>query len=151
MHMYIYIYLYIYIYTRLILGLRAANERRCYFVTTSFTDKLSLTRRGLNSRPPDWGNTASCQLSSTIASCHWNCVNKHNPDDMPEAALDNWQPVWNAHVSISTPVCVNFELRPGSGDIHFCWFNFDALAQGSALYICSYVCVWCICLRQVIH
>ena len=30
---------------------------------------------------------------------------------MPEAALDNWQPVWNAQVSISTPVCVNFELR----------------------------------------
>ena len=24
---------------------------------------------------------------------------------MPEAALDNWQPVWNAQVSISTPVC----------------------------------------------
>ena len=30
-------------------------------------------------------------------------------------------------VSISTPVCVNFELRPGAGDIHICWFNFDAL------------------------
>ena len=51
---------------------------------------------------------------------------------MPVAALDNWQPVWNAQVSISTPVCVNFELRPGAGDIHICWFNFDALAQGNA-------------------
>ena len=51
---------------------------------------------------------------------------------MPEAALDNWQPVWNAEVSISTSVCVNFELRPGAGDIHICWFNFDALAQGNA-------------------
>ena len=51
---------------------------------------------------------------------------------MPEAALDNWQPVWNAQVSISTPVCVNFELRPGAGNIHICWFNFDALAQGNA-------------------
>ena len=51
---------------------------------------------------------------------------------MPEAALDNWQPVWNAQVSISTPVCVNFELRPGAGDTHICWFNFDALAQGNA-------------------
>ena len=29
---------------------------------------------------------------------------------MPGAALDNWQPVWNEQVSISTPVCVNFEL-----------------------------------------
>ena len=35
-------------------------------------------------------------------------------------------------VSISTPVCVNFELRPGAGDIHIWWFNFDALAQGNA-------------------
>ena len=35
-------------------------------------------------------------------------------------------------VSISTPVCVNFELRPSAGDIHICWFNFDALAQGNA-------------------
>ena len=35
-------------------------------------------------------------------------------------------------VSISTPVCVNFELRPDAGDIHICWFNFDALAQGNA-------------------
>ena len=35
-------------------------------------------------------------------------------------------------VSISTPVCVNFELGPGAGDIHICWFNFDALAQGNA-------------------
>ena len=51
---------------------------------------------------------------------------------MPEAALHNWQTVWNAQVSISTPVCVNFELRPGAGDIHICCFNFDALAQGSA-------------------
>ena len=51
---------------------------------------------------------------------------------MPVAALDNWQPVWNAQVSISTPVCVNFELRPGAGYIHICWFNFDALAQGNA-------------------
>ena len=25
-----------------------------------------------------------------------------------------------------------FELRPGAGDIHICWFNFDALAQGNA-------------------
>ena len=34
---------------------------------------------------------------------------------MPEAALGNWLPVWNAQMSISTPVCVNFELRPGAG------------------------------------
>ena len=98
------------------------------------TDKLSWTRRGSNSWPPNWGNSASCQLSSTFASCHWNCVKKHNSNDMPEAALDNWQPVWNAQVSISTPVCVNFELRPGAGDICICWFDFDALAQENATF-----------------
>ena len=57
---------------------------------------------------------------------------KRNSNDMPEAVLDNWQPVWDAQVSISTPVCVDFELRPGAGDIHICLFNFDALAQGNA-------------------
>ena len=29
-------------------------------------------------------------------------------------------------------MCVNFELRPGAGDIHISWFNVDALAQGNA-------------------
>ena len=51
---------------------------------------------------------------------------------MPEDAQHNWQPVWNAQVSISTPVCVHFELRPGAGDIHILCFNCDALAQGNA-------------------
>ena len=51
---------------------------------------------------------------------------------MPEAALDTWQHVWNAQVSISTPACVNFELRPGAGHTHVCWFKFDTLAQGKA-------------------
>ena len=95
------------------------------------TDKLSWIRWGSNSRPPGWGNTASCQLSSMFASGHWNSVKKHNLNDMPEAALDNWQPVWNELVSISTHVCVNFELRTGVGDIHICWLKFDALAQGN--------------------
>ena len=35
-------------------------------------------------------------------------------------------------VNFNTHVCVNFELRPGAGDIHICWFNFDALVQGNA-------------------
>ena len=51
---------------------------------------------------------------------------------MPEAAIDNWKSVWNAQVSIATPVFVNFELHPGAGNIHICWFNFDALTQGKA-------------------
>ena len=50
---------------------------------------------------------------------------------MPEAARDNWQAFSNAELSIATPVCVDYEMRPGSGDIHTCWFHFDALAQAS--------------------
>ena len=47
-----------------------------------------------------------------------------------EAVLQNRHPVsTNEHVLISTPVCINFELRPGSGDIHICWFNCEALTQ----------------------
>ena len=34
--------------------------------------------------------------------------------------------------SVNFNTCVNFELRPGSGDIHICCFNFDDLAQGNA-------------------
>ena len=67
-----------------------------------------------------------------LISMLWHRQAIFDSNDMPEAALDNWQSVCNAQVSISTPVCVNFELRPGAGDIHICWFNFDALAQENA-------------------
>ena len=40
---------------------------------------------------------------------------------MTEVALGKWQPVWNEQVSTPTPVCVDFELHPGSGDIQICW------------------------------
>ena len=57
---------------------------------------------------------------------------KQDPNDMAEAEMGNWQPVWNAQLPISTPVWVDFKLCPGSGDIHMCWFNLDALTQGIA-------------------
>ena len=57
---------------------------------------------------------------------------KHNPNRVPQATLDNWRPVWNAQVFISTPVCIDFELCTGSGDIHICWLNFYAPAQENA-------------------
>ena len=44
---------------------------------------------------------------------------KHNPNDINEAALENWQSVWNTPMSISTPVCVNFDVHPGTA-IHIC-------------------------------
>ena len=56
---------------------------------------------------------------------------KHNPNCTPEAPLDYWQLVWNAHVLILTTACVDFELRPGLGDIYY-------------IYIYIYICV-CVC------
>ena len=117
----------IYIFVGIILMPHTA--KRIY--THKGTDKSSWTRRGLNSRRPNWGNSASCQLTSTYASRHWNCVKKRNSNDKPEAALDKWQPVWNVQVSILTHVCSNFKLRPGAGDIHICWYNSDAPTQGN--------------------
>ena len=58
---------------------------------------------------------------------------------MAEAAVDNWQPIWNAQVSISTPICVNFELCPGSGNLHISWFNFYALALVPPLPTKAYI------------
>ena len=44
----------------------------------------------------------------------------------------DWQSIWNAMVLISTPVCVNFKLRPGSGEMHICPFDFGALVHWNA-------------------
>ena len=70
---------------------------------------------------------------------------------MPEAALDNWQPVWNAQVSISTPVCVNFELRPGTFFIHANSFIYCEMILWAPWYfkICTAISVFgnyiCVC------
>ena len=99
------------------------------------------TKEPINYRGPSGDRTHDLQTEATPPAARSPARTLHateiaykksNSNDMPEAALDNWLPVWNAQVSISTPVCVNFELRPGAGDIHICWFNFDALAQGNA-------------------
>ena len=89
------------------------------------TAQLSRTNRGSNSLFSEAISTAFscpvrlfpqklCQNTSSIRS---------------EAALDNWQPIWNEQGLMSTPVGVNVELHAGPGDIHICWFNFTALAQ----------------------
>ena len=100
------------------------------------------TKEPINYRGHGGDRTHDLQTEATptAASCPARSLHateivskKRNSNDMPEAALDNWQPVWNAQVSMSTPcVCVNFELRPGAGGIHICWLNFDALVQGNA-------------------
>ena len=111
----------------LIFGLMLMLSHRETHITHKGTDKLAWTKRWSNSIPPNWGNTASSQLSNTFVSCHRNCVKwiqsqwRHWTTDNPfECACFNFN------------TCVNFELHPGSGDMHICWLNFDALAQGNA-------------------
>ena len=63
----------------------------------------------------DWTHDLQTKATPPVASCPARSLHateivsiKHNPNDIPEAALDNWQPVWNAQLSISTPVRVNY-------------------------------------------
>ena len=99
------------------------------------------TKEPINYRGPGGDRTHDLQTEATppAASCPARTLHA------TEIALKNATPMtcpwlhWTTDnlsgmhmVSISTPVCVNFELRPGAGDIHICWFNFDALAQGNA-------------------
>ena len=76
MFIYIYIYIYTHTYIYLLVCFYALTQGNAYKPTKEPIDKLSCTQRVSNSRPPDWSNTASCHLSSTFASCHWNCVKK---------------------------------------------------------------------------
>ena len=98
------------------------------------------SKEPINYRWPSGFRTHHLQTDATppAASCPTRTLHateiaskKRNSIDMPEAALDNWQSVWNAQLSISKPVAVNFEPRHRAGDIHICWFDFYALAQGN--------------------
>ena len=89
---------------------------RSMYIAHKRTDELSWTKRGSNSQPSDWGNIASCQLSSTFLSHQRNCA--ENTAQMV-GLMRHWtfdKAVWIELVS--TPcVCVNFELGPDSGNI----------------------------------
>ena len=90
------------------------------------------TKELINYRGPSWDWTHYLQTEATpSAPVHF----------MPLKLCLKTQFQWHARyctgqlttqVPISTPVCVSFELCPGSGDIHSCWFNFDDLVQGNA-------------------
>ena len=80
--------------------------------TRKGTDKSSWTQQGLNSVTPDWGNIASCQLSSTYVSLHWFTESKTQSQWHGRGGTGQLTTCLNAQVSISTPVSVNFELRP---------------------------------------
>ena len=91
---------------------------------------------------------ASCLVRSFHAT---NIVPKiHNPSDMGEVALDKWQPVWNTQVSISTPVCVNFELHHGSGKAK-CWICLgkpNKMLLSTFLSLIHLMLIWDIWIRR---
>ena len=96
------------------------------------------TKEPISYRGPGGDRTHDLQTEATptAGSCPARSLHateickKHNPNDMPDAAQDNCRPIWNARMSVSTPLCVNFELR--LSDIHIIWFDFLALTQGNA-------------------
>ena len=73
------------------------------------------TKEPINYRGPGGDRTHDLQTEATppAASCPARTLHateiapkKRNSNDVPVAALDNWQPVWNAHgVNFNTCVC----------------------------------------------
>ena len=99
------------------------------------------TKEPINYRGPDGDRTHDLQTEATPPAASCPARTLHATEIAPKNTTPMTCPWlhWTTDnlsgmhmVSISTPVCVNFELRPGAGDIHICWFNFDALAQGNA-------------------
>ena len=97
----------------------------CWFNVDALTqgNACTLTEKPMNYRGPSRDRAPYPQTEATPRAASYprlfhatGIVSKHNPNDMAEAVLDNWQPIWDAHVLISTPVCVNFELRLGAGE-----------------------------------
>ena len=99
------------------------------------------TKEPINYRGPGEDRTHDLQTEATPPAASCPARTLHAIEFAPKNATPMTCPLlhWTTDnlsgmhmVSISTPVCVNFELRPGAGDIHFSWFNFDALAQENA-------------------
>ena len=106
------------------------------------------TKEPINYRGPGGDRTHDLQTEATPPAASCPARTLHATEIAPKNATPMTCPWlhWTTDnlsgmhmVSISTPVCVNFELRPGS-DIHICWFNFDALAcWQNLLYIHLYI------------
>ena len=129
---YIYIYIYTYIHTYIHI---------CWFNFDALAqgNAYKPTKEPINYRGPGGDRTHDLQTEATPPAASCPACTLHATEIAPKNATPMTCPWlhWTTDnlsgmhmVSISTPVCVNFELRPGAGDIHICWFNFDALAQG---------------------
>ena len=91
------------------------------------------TKEPINYRGPGGDRTHDLQTEATPPAASCPARTLHATEIAPKNATPMTCPWlhWTTDnlsgmhmVSISTPVCVNFELRPGAGDIHICWFNF---------------------------
>ena len=96
---------------------------------------LSFSMRGLNSQCSDRGNIASCQFSSTRVPHDTETVHKRQFQGRGQGNTGKMTTrlEWT---SVTLNTCVSFQLRPGSGDIHTCCFDF------AALYLCSTANNW---------
>ena len=89
------------------------------------------TKEPINYRGPGGIRTHDLQTEATPPAASCPARTLHATEIAPKNATPMTCPWlhWTTDnlsrmhmVSISTPVCVNFELRPGAGDIHICWF-----------------------------
>ena len=91
-------------------------------VTHNATEQLSWIMRGSNSRRPYWGTFASCQLSSTFSLRHRLFQNTAPlVGQRWHWAIDNRSEMMRCQIQ---HLCVNFELRPVSNDIHIFYVDF---------------------------
>ena len=78
-------------------------------------DRLSRIEQKSNLVPLEWRNTGNCHLPFTFVSRHRKCVKTQSRWPRRHWTTDNPS---GMHRLISTPSCANFELHPGSGNIH---------------------------------
>ena len=100
------------------------------------------TKEPINYRGPGGIRTHDLQTEATPPAASCPARTLHATEIAPKNATPMTCPWlhWTTDnlsgihmVSISTPVCVNFELRPGAGDIHICWFYFWCSGTGKRI------------------
>ena len=95
------------------------------------------TKEPINYRGPGGDRTHDLPTEATppAASCPARTLHatelrqKRNSNDMAEAALDNWQPVWNAHAHTYTHIHTHIHIH-----IH--------IHTHTHIHIHTYMCMW---------
>ena len=103
------------------------------------------TKEPINYRGPGGDRTHDLQTEATPPAASCPARTLHATEIAPKNATPMTCPWlhWTTDnlsgmhmVSISTPVCVNFELRPGAGDIHICMHTYIHTYKHT--YICRH-------------